>query len=325
MNRRAYFLLSFLLLIAAFSYWLRDRAVPPPEVEIPELFSAAPRDAASLFYLDLVELRRSPLVAQLLALVPAPREDPEYRDFVNATGFDYSRDLDRIIVALRSPGPDASVTAVAEGRFNQEKISAYALRFGRSAKQHGWEVYVVPAGRSGQTVSFAFTASNRIVLTNSSVLAVEPSRQSPGGLPLDQRELLLRAAGAAIIAVAKIDSAQENFSFFGFRSRELAKLLRNFRSITLAARPDRKLLKVSVEGVCAAPADAHKVGQDMEGLRLLGRVLLADPQTSRRLSPQFLALAEWIVREGEILVTDNRVQLRFEVTPAAFAMPLAPP
>jgi hypothetical protein len=135
----------------------------------------------------------------------------------------------------------------------------------------------------------------------------------------------LRAAGAAIIAVAKIDSAQENFSFFGFRSRELAKLLRNFRSITLAARPDRKLLKVSVEGVCAAPADAHKVGQDMEGLRLLGRVLLADPQTSRRLSPQFLALAEWIVREGEILVTDNRVQLRFEVTPAAFAMPLAPP
>ena len=48
------------------------------------------------------------------------------------TGFDFSRDLDRVAIAIESAQHGSKMTAVAEGHFDQAKIAAYATLKGKS-------------------------------------------------------------------------------------------------------------------------------------------------------------------------------------------------
>lgn len=319
MSRRNIFVIAVLLTVAIVSifYFLRRQAAPPV-AEVPELFFLAPPDATSLFYVDLAALRRSPFLAQLFALVPSPDEDPDYREFVAATGFDYSRDLDRALIATLPSSSVASTIAYADGRFQREKIAAYSLRTGKLEKRNGTEVYVVSSGHPPRTVSFTFLAPGRILLANSP--ALDPSALRPvQALPPEQRERVRRVGGAAIIVLARVDTSQENFSVFGYRSRDLKRILRDVRWLSLGARPDGELLKVTLEAECINAEAARELARAAETLRLLARLLLSDARTRRQLSPQAAALAEVILRNSEFIQNDQRVQMRFEVTADALA------
>jgi hypothetical protein len=317
------FILTFVVLVvvaAAVLFYFRQRHPVLPTAAIPELLLLSPSDADSIVYVDFAALRRSPFFAQLLALAPSSPEDPEYREFVTATGFDYSRDLDRALIATRpSPAP-ASTMAIADGRFDREKIAAYCLRSGRLEKRNGDEVYVVSSGRPARTISFTFLAPGRILLANSAALdatALRPAHDpSPG-----QRDRFLRVAGSALIVLARVDASQENFSVFGFRSRDLKRALRDVRWVSLGARPDGDSLKVALEAECISADAARELTAAAETLRLLARVLLADSRSRRQMSPQAAALVEAILRNGEFMQNDQRVQLRFELTADSFVTP----
>ena len=71
--------------------------------------------------------------------------DKEYAQFVRATGFEYTRDLDRVVLALIPKSPANQTVALAEGRFDQQKITGFALLTGKLEHQDGAEVYVLPA------------------------------------------------------------------------------------------------------------------------------------------------------------------------------------
>ncbi len=324
MRRRNILVIAVLLTVAAVSifYFMRRQAAIPV-VEVPEMFMLAPPDATSLFYVDLAALRRSPFLAQLFALAPSPGEDPDYRDFVAATGFDYSRELDRALVATLPPSSPASTIAFADGRFDREKIAAYSMRSGKLGKRNGSEVYVISTGKPPRIVSFAFLAPERIVLANSAVL--DPSALRPvHALPLDQLERVRRVGGSAIIVLARVDASQENFSVFGYRSRDLKRILRDVRWLSLGARPDGELLKVALEAECINAEAARELARAAETLRLLARLLLSDARARRQLSPQAAALGEVILRNSEFIQNDQRVQMRFEITADALAAPALP-
>src|ERR1700734_883830 len=124
--------------------------------DLPALLNMAPADSTFVAYADVAALRQNPLLQRAAAMAQPATEDRDYVEFVQATGFDYQRGLDRVLLAT-GPGAAAGGTiAIAEGRFDQKKIEDYALRSGKIENENGRPVYVVPSATPGKNVSFAF-------------------------------------------------------------------------------------------------------------------------------------------------------------------------
>ncbi len=303
---------------AAFFYYFaraRHRTVKAP---IPELILLAPPDAPCLLYADLAAFRSSPFFAQLASLAPAPAEDREYAEFVRATGFDYERDLDRVAVSVWPASPTNSAVALAEGRFDREKISHYAMRSGKLESHNGVDVYLFPNERS-KTIVFAFLAENRVVLADGPALKAVLDRRTRASLAPELRERIARVAGSAFFVVGRPDSWPQNFSLGGWRTDQIDNLLRSVRWFTLAARPEGERVHVVVEGECDSPENARQLAGALDGLRLLAKAALDNPSTRSRLAPQAAALLDGVVRASDVSREDNRVRVHIELTAAMLA------
>jgi len=95
-----------------------------------EALTLMPTDPSAVLFVDFGELRHAPFVAQLYAWAPKPQADVDYAQFVKETGFDYERDIDRVAIAVEKRGQDSAVFAVVDGKFDRQKISAFAKRTG---------------------------------------------------------------------------------------------------------------------------------------------------------------------------------------------------
>ena len=346
-SKRGIALLLAAILTAAALYYGHRRSNAAQGVVLPELISLAPADASYLFYADLAALRSSPFLTHLLAPGPAAAQDREYAEFVRATGFDYARDLDRVVLALRPGLPGLGTVALAEGRFDREKISGYALRSGKLERQSGVKVYVVPADvpaatraqspvrqapgaglNSGRVIAFAFLdppssssgQAHRIVLADGPSLGclLAPPKRGNALAPA-MRERVSRVAGSALFGVGQVGPVPEHFSFGGIRSDQLANLVRSLRWFTLAAHPEGEHLRVTVEGECDTAESARQLAGTLDGLRLLGEAALADPGTRQRLEPQTAALLATLVRMLRVSRDDqgerHSVRLTLDLTP----------
>lgn len=116
-------IVAALILGGASWYFIRPIAAP-------ELLAALPPGVAPTLYLDVRALRAAGVIEKIAG--PATLEDPEYKRFVAATGFDYRRDLDAVVVQSR-PGDTLMVVA---GSFDLDRLAAYAkANSGRCAGQ----------------------------------------------------------------------------------------------------------------------------------------------------------------------------------------------
>jgi hypothetical protein len=87
------------------------------------LFSRFPAEDAMALDIDVIALRK----AGLLTSSKTPLE-PEYKAFVDGTGFDYRRDLDSLAASFSKTGN----YFIARGRFDFDKLRAYAASQGGS-------------------------------------------------------------------------------------------------------------------------------------------------------------------------------------------------
>src|SRR6266851_5677841 len=307
---------------------LHHRPNTPPAGTPPALLDFAPQDSTVFVYADLAALRASPFLAQLAALAPAPNTDRDYAEFVRATGFDYERDLDRAVLAVRPKGNDSETFAVADGRFDVKKITAYALRTGKRATQSGKEVILVPAKAPAKPVTFTFVNEHRILLTNGEslapLLAVAAEARPSGTLQPEMRERISRVAGSPVFAVGKLGASFEHavsdLSAGALRSDQLDNLLRRLR---FAARPEGNELRVALEGETDSASNARQIAVSLDGLRLLGKLALADPKTRRQMDRASLALADAILKSADVSRDDegnaHRVRLTFAITAGSIA------
>ncbi len=300
---------------AALLYYLRRGTRAARSSTIPDLIALAPPEAPYLIYADLAALRSSPSLVSLMASVPAPAVDKEYAQFVRVTGFDYTRDLDRVVLALIPQLRANQTVALAEGRFDQQKITSFALLTGRLEHQNGAEVYVLPATTNSGAASFAFLDANRVALTDGPSLAPVLSPRASGGLDPAMRERISRVAGSALFAVGKVGPVPENFAPWGLRSEQFTHLARSLRWFTLAARPEGDRMRVALEGECDTLENARQIAGTLDGLRLLGQAALSDPNTRKRLEPEALRLLDSLLRIVEVSRDDLRVRLALELTP----------
>src|SRR5688572_23673363 len=125
-------LLVSVLALAAGSFWYGMHSYRASASEaIPSLIDLAPPDATVIAYADVETLRKSALVQQFAAFAQPTQVDREYADFVEGTGFDYQRDLDRVLITTTGNSPTTRTVVIAEGRFDHYKIEKYAMMVGK--------------------------------------------------------------------------------------------------------------------------------------------------------------------------------------------------
>src|ERR1700704_2842229 len=124
-----------------------DSAHPSAALEI---LSQVPAGAPTLVYIDLAAIRASSFYQNRPDHSPLTVPDSDYAKFISATGFDFEKDLDRVAIASwpQSLGPEQNKTvAVAEGRFDRQKIRDYAMKSGKLDRQQGHDVFLFSASK----------------------------------------------------------------------------------------------------------------------------------------------------------------------------------
>jgi hypothetical protein len=281
-----------------------------------ELLSAVPSGAPTLVYIDLAELRGSSFYQHRPDHGPIAIPNSDYANFVQNTGFDFEKDLDRVLIASwpQSNGLAKKTMAFADGRFDRQKIRDYATKNGKIEKQSGRDVFLFQAkGKPGWN-SLTFLDDHRIaLLEGSSIDPLFAPRDAGAADPA--RERAQRVDGAAMFIISQVPAVPDNLGPGGPQSAQFAGLLRSLRWVTMAAQPDGDLLRVSLEGECKTPADARQMQSALEVLRMLGNAALTDPKSSKSLDPETRAMLETLIKNADVSNSGERVRLRLELGP----------
>ena len=310
-----------ILIVAAF-FGVRKWSAPPGSAR-EEVLSLMPTDASGVLFVDFDELRRAPFIAQLYAWTPKPQTDPDYTQFVKETGFDYERDLERIAIAVEKRGQDSALFAIADGKFDRQKISAFALKDGAAVKTGGREISSLPASGSTKKISFVFLANNRIALTNDSNLAVFLDAKKSSEDVTEWHTRFKRLAGSPLFAVIKQNAALGDalaaHAPGGLRSPQLSTLLDQLQWITIAGKPDNDRLRVVAEGECLGENTVRQLTDVLNGVLILAEGGLNDAKTRRQLDPAMRSAYLELLKSADVSKIDRgdskSVRLVFDLTP----------
>src|SRR5271170_4771033 len=132
-------------------YWFRARGTAGPS----NLVAYLPTVNASVIYIDVDTLRRSGILSALAG--PKTGEEPDYRQFVQETKFDYRQDLDAVAAALK----DGRTYFALRGRFHWGNLRDYAVRQGGSCHN---DFCVVAGSQPNRRISFYALKSNVLAL-----------------------------------------------------------------------------------------------------------------------------------------------------------------
>lgn len=305
------------MLAAALFYLSFARGKTANASPAPALLSALPPGAATLVYLDLAAVRASSFYQHRPDKGPLSVPSQEYADFVRSTGFDFEKDLDRVVFASwpASGKEQRKSVAIAEGRFDRAKIREYALRKGKLDHQQGHDVFLYPTADGMGFNSISFLDDHRIALVEGPSIAPLLAKQSDDSAPDPARERASRVDGAAAFAIARVPPLPENFAPGGVQSAQLASLARSVQWVTLAASPEGDNLRISLEGECDSSTNAMQLKAALEILRLLGRTGLDRPKTRQSMDPAALATLQNLLSNADVTQAAERIRILVELTP----------
>jgi hypothetical protein len=328
-NRKVLIILLLMLTSIGAASWWYARARTTAAAEFPsDVLALVPGDASMIVYADMAVLRGEPLVQRLVAMAPQVKPGSEYAEFVGATGFEYQRDLDRVLLATRSvptpqsldsQAPASQTLVIADGRFDQKKIEAYALRSGKVEQRNGHTVYTTPAATPGKVTAFTFLAAGRLALADGGDISGVLGERSQGPVDAALQEQVSRVAGAPLFLVAKPQAI-----FPGGRTANFSTPLDGLRWVNLAARPEGDRVLLSAEGACDSPEQAKQMAATLELLRGLARGMLADPQGRGGLPAETAQAISQIFQAAQISIEESRVRLLVSIDPAMLGTAIPP-
>lgn len=319
-NRKSLLILAVavcLLSAVPFGYlrWRANDALAARE----QMLLLTPADSNAVIFIDLTQFRSSPFLLQFFAWAPHPSPDSDYAQFVQATGFDYERDLDRLAIAISRQASGSRVVAIAGGRFDREKIESYGGKFGALKSSSGKTIYAVPIGGPSRTAFFSFLRNDRIAWSTDATYFAEPRTSFSSS---QWREHFLRLAGTPVFTVLREDSeALGNFAQRapgGLRSPQLASLLSQLQWITIAGKPEGNVLRVVIDGECFSEGTIRQLKDMLSGIVVLAQIGLNDPKTSKQLDPAVREAYLELLQSADIQQLDRgtskSVRVIFDVT-----------
>jgi hypothetical protein len=126
---------TVLLALLVSAVLLRLRAAPEPARLLPE--------CDGILYANLKPVRTFTNLGQ-----KANNWDPDYRTFVEQTGFQLERDMDQIALAINAPHGSQIETRYSEvivGRFDSQKVGDFLARVARSRETYrSHEIFLIP-------------------------------------------------------------------------------------------------------------------------------------------------------------------------------------
>ncbi|HEY2820692.1 MAG TPA: hypothetical protein VGJ06_06600 [Candidatus Acidoferrum sp.] len=342
MNRRLWILSAVALVfisVAAFAlhHFFGGDSSDPRE----NALAIIPADTEAVVFADLKQLRTAPFFSALNDWMPHPQQvDADYAKFLNDTGFDYERDLDRVVIAAIKRGQTNEFFVIGDGRFDRKKINTYVSEFGTHDKHDGREVFTAPLKGSARKISFVFLSQNRIALTDDPDLASLLRNPIRGADANQWRERFDRVGGSPIFAVfrqdAGIGSQIAAHASNGAQAQQFASLLDQLQWITLAGVPEQDRMRVVAEGECPTDATAHDLANVLNGIRIFAQAGLNDPKVRHQMDAQARDAYIDLIHSADIKRVDRgevkSVRLVLEVTPEVLkatrvssSPPAAPP
>jgi hypothetical protein len=309
--------------LAVPSFFVYREFVARKESSRGDMLSSMPAGAGAVFFADVDALRHAQFFAQLLAWAPKPQADADYTQFLHDTGFDYERDLDRVAIAVEKRGTDSLLFAVADGRFDRKKITAYALKSGTCSIQKSREICSVPPSDPSRTISFTFWKNDRLALTNSAQLLELLKGPQKNADTRDWQTRFERLAGSAVFAVIRQDAtlgaALSAEAPGGWRSPQLSTLLDQLQWITLAGIPENDRLRFVAEGESPAEATVRQLSDLLNGVVLIAQAGLNDAKTRQQLDPVAREAYLELLNSADISKLDRgdskAVRVVLEITP----------
>jgi hypothetical protein len=302
---------------AAMGYLYARRNNSAHASSLPDLLTQIPAGAPTLIYVDLAALRQSGFYQHRRAFSPGVVPDNDYKDFVQATGFDFEKDLDRVVIAAwpeSVPGEHKKSVAVAEGRFDRQKIRDYVQRGGKIEQQEGRDVLLFQGGKSSEWNSLTFLNDQTVMFVQGPSIApaLGARLSAASGDPI--RERVTHVAGSDIFLITRTPSIPDNFGTGVLQSAPVANLIRSVQWLTLAARPEGDNLLVSLEGECATNTDARQLQSALETLRLIAQAGLGK-QGSQTQTESSRKLWESVLKSIAITQAGERVRLLVTLPP----------
>jgi hypothetical protein len=137
--------------------WFWWRATPPRTVRLlPE--------ADGYFYINVAALRTAGAFNKL----PEVSEEPEYQDFINATGFRFERDLDSVAFARHGEmegSQDVRYSEVFAGRIDRGRATNWLKQHAaQTANYRGHDIFIIAL--QGRSVRIAFLDDGTLAASN---------------------------------------------------------------------------------------------------------------------------------------------------------------
>jgi hypothetical protein len=221
-RRKLPVLFGFLLFVAAVAMVIVLRKHAPPEA------ARLLPGADAYVYVDLKWMRRADIAKDL----PAVAHDPEYEQFIQATGFQFERDLQEAALAVHSTGGgmglEARFTELFVAKIDGDRLRDYLKHLASSVETYrGIMIYNIPL--QARIVRVAILGVNMVAVSNHPDPAIirgiiDRSRKiaSPFGGPVVLRQFYKHVPLASLVwGVFRVPSAtasapQAEQTLYGF-------------------------------------------------------------------------------------------------------------
>lgn len=243
--------LSVLLAAGLWYFRTRPLTLPAQYLRLPT------RDAAILF-VNFDQLRRAGLLDLLAGSAAA--QDPDYRRFVEATSFDYTRDLDTAIVSFAPGGKYLFLN----GRFHWSNLRDYAIAHQGDCPG---SICRMIGSTPDRRISYSPLRRNTLALAVSpDDLAVERlDRSGEGVVPaLPAAPVWLRIPGSLLKSSDGLPAGTRMFA----HSMEQAE------SVTLSLSPDGQRLAARLDVLCPNEQQAASIATDLNHVTALLKDLI---------------------------------------------------
>lgn len=236
--------------------YFRHRALSSPAA----LLQRLPAADAVVLYVDFGALRQ----AGILDLMAGSRmaDEPEYRVFMDSTGFDYRTDLDSALISFH---PKATFFFV-RGRFDWKRLQAHAIGQGGSCRN---SLCQLPGSTPDRNISF-FPAQRDLM-----ALAVAPGKSAATAMQASNGALRLSEAPNQPVWLSAPASVLREPSRLPPGIRALAATLAEMDGVTLSAGMNQQGVEIQLAGRCTLPQQAEALAKKLERATSLMRGLAA--------------------------------------------------
>jgi hypothetical protein len=225
-------------------HWSRARGASAPA----ELVSFLPTANAGVVYIDVDAIRRSGVLNMLAGSKAA--EEIEYKQFVDATLFDYRKDLDALGAAFQA----SETFFVLRGKFHWKRLMEYARAQGGACDR---DYCVVAGSRPSRRISFYPLRPDVLAMAISAderaAYRIAPRSGKLGTLTPTQPVWAL----LPVVGMKDSDAVPES-------AKPYVSALRNTEQVLFTIGGESDRLELTLDATCRDPLTASRLLVDLE-------------------------------------------------------------